>query len=438
MYTAHIGRRALACYNARHGTAFTPRTFFDDVFFNLFFDDPRYLMWVSNAPFDQISKQKKAGDAVERRGALTKLHASVEVLTEPMSHLVLGGKAAELDASTSGQVTDLVLPASAEEAYASWIGTACGIGVAGGLSLLIEQDVVLDALLEGWEIYREWLKQTSDFQPSQMDSWNGWWLIHRFSDTFDEDDPTAGFLPVTKKGTGAYRLKLETPPWSRVVFALAFGTQGSRQTAYVYSLGNTNKTLGFLQIDLPEVYGLPALYRRLFAGQDSLTSEEVATLWETEFGFERACQQGVLGTRSLEPKHLRKYMPTRSDTGSLPRAPSTEFDFVTFRIHQTWIIAMLSNNEELLNFAEESAKVLHDAASPDPRGKATHQRQVDEVLKAGSRRTFVDAVTAVVERDGAYGEALNRLVQAVITMPATDVPLFLSLLRFKYAYLNTK
>ncbi len=438
MYTAHLGRQALARYNVRHGTAHTPRTFFDEVFFPLFFDDARYLMWVNNAPFDQVSKQKKAGDPTERRDALAKLHAGAEVLTEPLGHLVLGGKAADLDASTSGQVTDLVLPASADEAYASWIGTACGIGVAGGLSLLIEHDAVLDALLDGWEVYRSWLKQTPDFQPSQMDSWNGWWLIHSFSDAFDKEDPTAGFLPSTKKGTGRYRLKLDTPPWSRVLFALAFGTRGVRQTAYVYSLGNTNKTLGFLLIDLPEVCGLPALYKRLFARQDTLTSEQIATLWETEFGFERGCQQGVLGTRSLEPKHLRKYMPTRRDAGSLPKAPRNESDHVTLRIYQTWIIAMLSNNEELLAFAEESAKALHEAASPDTRGKATNQRQVDEVLKAGSRKPFVEAVTAVVERDGTRAEGLNRLVHAVMTMPATDVPLFLSLLRFKYAYLNTK
>jgi hypothetical protein len=437
MYTAHIGRRALARYNARHGTNHTPRTFFDVVFFSLFFDDPRYLMWVNNAPFDQISKQKRAGEPKERRDALARLHSGAEVLTEPLSHLVLGGKAADLDASTSGQVTDLILPASADEAYASWIGTACGIGVAGGLSLLIEHDAVLDALLDGWQVYRDWLRQTPDFQPSQMDSWNGWWLIHRFSDTYDEDDPTAGFLPSTKKGTGAYRLKLDTPPWSRVLFALAFGTQGARQIAYVYSLGNTNKTLGFLQIDLPEVYGLPALYRHLFAAQDALTAEEIATLWETEFGFERACQQGVLGTRSLEPKHLRKYMPTRRDAGTLPNAPHNESDHVTFRIYQTWIIAMLSNNEELLAFAEESANALHEAARPSG-SKTTNQRQVDEVLKAGSRKPFVEAITAVVERDGTHAKALNRLVHAVMTMPATDVPLFLSLLRFKYAYLNTK
>lgn len=432
MYTAPIGQRALKRYNARQGTDHTLRTFFDEVFFPLFFDDPRYLMWVNNAPFDQISKQKKAGDREERRDALAKLHVGAGALTEPLGHLVLGGKAADVDASTSGQVTDLVLPASANEAYASWIGAACGIGVAGGLSLLIDHDVVLDALLEGWEVYRTWLKQTPDFQPSQINSWNGWWLIHRFSDAFDEDDPAASFMPSTKKSTG--RLKLDTPPWSRVLFALGFGTQGARQTAYVYSLGNTNKTLGFLQIDLPEVYGLPALYRSLFAGQDTLTSEQVAALWETEFGFERACQQGVLGTRSLMPKHLQKYMPA----GALPKAPRSESDHVTFRIYQTWIIAMLTNNEELLTFAEESAIALHEAASPDDRGRASNQRQVEEVLKAGSRRPFVDAVTAVVSRDGTHAEPLNRLVHEVMKMPATDVPLFLSLLRFKYAYLHNQ
>ena len=435
MYTAYIGRRVLERYNARHGADHDPRSFFDEVFFPLFFDDERYLMWVNNSKFDQKSKQKKSGDPAERREALAAFHTDAAGLKKPHGHLLIGGTARELDSPTSGQVTDLAMPVSADDVYTSWVGAACGIGVAGGFSILLDHDDVLDALMDGWAFYRRWLDQNPTLKPQQIDTWNGWWLMHCFDPYFNPDDALADFQPDTKTGAGKWASQLNTPPWGRVLFALAHSIADVPLTSYVYSLGNTNATIGFIRLDLPQVAYLPQLYERLFGFPGGLNRSAIEKLWETEFGFRRACEQGFIGARALEPKALRKYMPDPRNPGRLPKKPKKESDEITFRIYQTWIIAML-NNEDLLAQAQRAAEALHDFSKQAKRGKQTHKTMVNEVLSAGGRRAFVEHLIPIVEEDGTHKELFNELVHSVVKMPAGNVPLFLALLRFKYAYVS--
>ena len=274
-------------------------------------------------------------------------------------------------------------------------------------------------------------------KPQQMDSWNGWWLIHRFDRYFDADDPLPDFDPHTKKGTGNWAHQLDTPPWVRVLFALARAAGGETQTGYVYTLGNTNKTIGFLHLNLPQVAYLPALYGRLFGKQGGLDRRAVEALWETEFGFQRACEQGHLGTAALEPKDLRKYMPRRRQPGKLPKQPKKDKDHVAFHIYQTWIIAMLSNNEKLLQLAQDAAEALHHHATGGG-GTTTKAKQAVEkdTLAAGARRAFIDGLTALVEKDCTHAQRFDRLVEEIVRMPSSDFPLLLTLIRFKYALLN--
>jgi len=441
MYTAYIGRRLLDLYNRhrRDGPAFSPRAFFDEIFFPLFFDDERYLMLANNSKFDQKAKQRKAGLAAERLEALTAFHADTETLDEPHGHLYLGGTARELDAATSSQVTDVAIPVSADEVYLSWFGTAASVGIKGGLSILFDVDDVLLALIDGWDQYRVYMRQTPPLKPYQIDSWNGWWLIHRFSKTFKTSDPLRDFPsgypeePPIKNGVAAF----STPPWIRLLFALALRDDTRQQTIYVYSFGQTNTTIGFVQLDLPEVRSLPPLYERLFGKTPAFVERgQFVRLYEPAYGFRRACEMGNIGLRALEPGKLRDFMPVRGSKNQLPTPPSgknQQEQAVTFAIYQTWIIAML-NNEDLLAFADETAEALYAYAGAAGRGKTTHLRAVEEgVLKATHRRAFIDGLTEILEKDGAHAETFDRLVTEVVKMPASDFPLLLTLIRFKYA-----
>ncbi len=436
MYTAHIGRRLLDLYNQhrRVGSPLSAREFFDEVFFPLFFDHERYLMFANNSKFDQKAKQRKSREPSERQDALASFHAEVATLDKPLGHLFLGGTASEATRATSGQITDISVPLSTDDVYMSWFGTAASIGVRGGLSLLVDDDEVLLALLDGWEQYRAYMAQTPHLKPYQIDSWNGWWLIHRFDEMFDPGDPLRDLpeLPEEKNGKAEFR----TPPWVRVLFALAGRSQSKPQIAYVYSFGQSNTTVGFVRIDLPAIRGLPDLYERLFGKTPAFVGRrQFIGMYETAFGIRRACELGSIGLRAIEPNKLRDFMPLRGSKNALPSTPSgkkREEQEVSFAIYKTWIIAML-NNEELLKIADEAATALRNLASPGKRAKTTNARSVEEALKATHRRAFIEGLTAILERDETYADVFVRLVRETVLMPVSDFPLLLTLIRFMYA-----
>jgi hypothetical protein len=221
VYSAHIGRRLLTIHNAQAGQTHSPRTFFDEVFFPLFFDSERYLMWVNNSPFDQAFKlrQKQPLTAEVRRDRLTQLHAKAGAIGTQDGSILLGSAALGVEAPTSSQVTALPVPVSTDDVYLSWIGAAAGVGVEGGFSLLIDDDAVLRAIIEGWTEYRRLMDSTPNFKPHQIDTWNGWWLMHRFSRHYEPDRMLPEAMFGAKKDPSS--LALVTARWAAVIFALA-------------------------------------------------------------------------------------------------------------------------------------------------------------------------------------------------------------------------
>ena len=441
MYTEYIGRRLLNLYNEHksEGAPLSPKEFFDNVFFPIVFDDERYLMLANNSKFDQAAKQKKRKPltAEVRRNALAQFHEDVETLEYPHGHLYLGGSARELDAATSSQITDIAIPVSPEEIYCTWIGAAAGIGVKGGFSILIDNDQVLLALLDGWHQYRAFLSQLPTLKPYQIETWNGWWLVHRFSETYyRENDPLRDFPagqqdePALSKGVHSFA----TPPWIRVVFALAYVEATVAQVGYVYSFGQTNTTIGFIRFDLPKVDHLIGTYERLFE-HTRQTRGAFTRLYETQFGFMTACQKGSIGLKAMEPKNLRKYMPSRYDPGKIPKKPTKQGDEINFQLYQTWIIAML-NNDDLLKQTQQIAEALYQFSKEAKRGKQTHKALVNDMLSSPNLKNFIDAITEVTTEGGSDKQLLNELVESVVKMPKSDFPLFLTLLRFKYAYVT--
>ncbi|MGH7503222.1 MAG: hypothetical protein ACREL7_15965 [Longimicrobiales bacterium] len=434
MYATHVGRHILDLYNQRHQSALTPRQFFDEVFFPLFFDDERYLMWVNNSKFDQKYKQRKKRplNAAVRRLALEEFHADAATLTEPHGHLFLGGIVRELTDPTASQVTDLAVPTDADQVYCSWFGAAAGIGVRSGLSLLVDEDDVLEALIEGWTHYRAFMQQTPGLRPHQIDTWNGHWIQHRFSRQYDPADPIApGHIQVEFK-SGAQ--ELATIDWSHAIFALARGLSGRPVMAYVYTFGQMNTTVGFIHLELQAVQRLWEWHRKLFGSPAGLDPSRLAGLYETEFGFYRACEHGAIGLRALEPRKLRDYIPSRPGRSSakLLKPARSEKERTTHTFYQTWIIAML-NNADLIELAQSTAEVLKRHSVSDERGKMAGRRRVDAVLNASGVRPLIDALTDIVKEDGEVAAQIDALVKEIIRMPRSDVPLVLTLIRFKYA-----
>jgi hypothetical protein len=429
MYTAYIGQRIIDLYNeeVRDGEPLSPREFFDEVFFPIFFDHEKFLMQVNNGPFDQAynRKKKKPLTAEVREEALATFHEDVEEAEEPYHYLYVGGIDTNITDFTSGQRTNLSLSAQPDEMYA-----AAGIGVSSGLSLLIDEDEVLLALLEGWKQCRRFMEQTPNVRPHKINSWNGWWITHCFSPDYRADDPLRDLDPKMKKERGEFAFA--TREWVQVLFALARQFPNRKPTAYIYNVGyRRNTTVGFRPLHLPEIQRLTEWYTHLFGDVEGVRPQALAEVYKAAFSFYRACEQGTIGLKAIEPNKLRQYMPSGRGETKQPSAPSTQNQRTRHYIFQTWIIAML-NNEELLEVAGNAAEALRAHAKSGKRGRATPKRRAEQVLDASNKRGFVEQLTEVLENDGEHAAHFEELVEQVVTMPASDFPLFLTLIKFKY------
>lgn len=226
---------------------------------------------------------------------------------------------------------------------------------------------------------------------------------------------------------------MQRPPWTRIIFALSRMFPKSNLNAYTYSFGQMNKTIGFIQLNLPEVTRLSQIYQALFGKMHLLKdTTKLDEVYEAQRGFNLACESGVIGLRALEPKGLRKFMPGHSDKNEYPKEKNPETQ-ITNSIYISWVLAML-NNKDLLALAERASAMLHEYVSREKRAKATRGNRVDKLLSSKSRKELVESLASILEDDSTTSEVCSALVNEVmLNIPNDNVPLFVTLMRFKYA-----
>lgn len=423
MIAVNIGKTFLRAYNEKYECHYTAKEFFVKEYFPLFFDHEKYMQWITNSPFVQGIKKGKLPTPVERKEKLETLQSKISG-NAPDASIAIGFPSLDPVATTSGQVTGLELPLHEEEAYLSWIGGGFGIGIKGGLSLLFnDKDLLLD-LFQGWKIYRDYLNNTSELRGNQINTWNGQWIAHRYNEhSYDESDPTASFAPFDSTKEGGVEVK--TINWTEVLIGLARQHPDALFTGYVYSLGQTNITIGFIPFNLPRIKCTYDLYEKYFGTSNN---DQVRNLFGTEIGFTKACQMGSIGVNALEPKGFRNSL----SKGELPKY--TEEKEISFKTYQIWLLAML-NNEELWEKATQFAEILHAYATSDKKAKTGKSQQVKNLLMSVNQSQFIERATDLV-KESEDTHALDQMVHLVNGMPLDNVPYFLTLLRFKYAVID--
>lgn len=440
MYTSYIGKKFLKLYREKEKKPhdYSAKQFFDEVFFPLFFDDEKHLMHVHGSTFFQaVSPNSLINGEKESTFRLNRLREDIKNNRLSGSTYV-GYAAGGVSATTSGQVTNLDYSPNEEEIYSSWIGQALGIGISGGFVMLLQEDEILVSLFEGWKYYRQYLKQTPNVKNKQIETWNGQWLSHFLSDDYNKDRPFDGFSVEITEVQG--NMAIPTKAWSMVIFALTKRFQG-KITAYAYNLSQTNTTLGFINIYLPEIEYLYELKDKLFLDKSDvvLNRKQISEL-ETFYNFKSACKMGTIGLKAIEPRGLREFMPK----GSVDFAQGKEFkfsdenSFQIFQLYQIWITAML-NKTELLQLASDVAKTLIDLESKQSgreQTKTTQNRTSKEVMESKTIKDFIDGLVEVINNDNA--DTFKNVVEQVLKMPSDNFPLFNTLIRFEYSYQKSK
>ncbi len=431
MITATIGKIFLEAYNKKHSTNYDAKSFFVDVYHPLFFDSNKYLQWVTNSPFVQMKKGQKVETLTsnERKEKLQEFIAKVDVSKSPDSSIAPGFPASEEKefATTSGQVTNLDISVSKEDYYLSWIGSSLGIGLQGGLSILFSNPEILLDVFEGWKLYRKALDETDKLAGNKVNTWNGQWLAHRYDKgNYYAEQPMAGFNPFETSKEGM--MSIATQTWTKLLIGIARQFSFPKMMGYVYRFDKTNTTLGFIPFNLEHIRRPIELYQRLFGEDEGRKAEE---LWGTEKGLRACCQKGAIGIEAMQPKGLKQYMT--ADKGvKLPKYD--EKQIISFHTYQIWLLAML-NNQEMWDKSLEFAKALKSYAESGKKGRTTNSRQIDEVLGATNKRSFMEALSNIAS-DIAGIESIQDIAMTVNSMPTDNVPYFLTLVRFHAAALN--
>lgn len=371
--------------------------------------------------WDDMIKGKKTYETPEQRKCRFEKMIKKTDKSEADMSIARGYASLDIAAPTSGQVTDLKLPNSQEESYASWIGDALGVGVQGGFSILFSKKEILLDIFEGWKLYRKCLNETSMLKGNQINTWNGQWLSHYYDPReYDADMPLAGYSPYNTNKDGI--INIDTQTWTKILIAVSKKYRNSQILGYIYSIGKTNKTIGFIPFDLTQIRRPIHLYEKIFGMSDGRNAE---SLWGTAIGFKTACTYGAIGIKAMEPKGLRDYVYK----GKQPKAHN--YDNINYNVYIIWIYAML-NNDELWEKSQELAKLLNEASSDKDKSISTKRKNlVETVLNATNKKQFIAAATEVVSFIDKKDE-FKGIVKEIHGMPTDNVPYFLTLLRFQY------
>lgn len=461
MYTSVVGRTFLSEYNRRHSLQYSARDFFDKVLFEQVFNDKKYLFWAGNSPFVQgLGGEKKPFfDTQERSEKLGKLHEKIQ-RREIDASTALGFPASEEKeyATTSGLISDLAVPNDDDSIYLSWIGGMLGLGIKGGYCVLINDANITYATYEGWAHYRRFLNDpTASLPPYKLNTWNGQWLAYYL----DDHRYRPGFNVVTLQQDKIFsakqgELEIDTVTWSRLYFSLARSQALDSAIAYIYSLGSTNKTVGFLPFSFRSGRTLIATYQALFGGDEY----KLANISEFDnwFGLnpKQAFELGSIGMHALRPQSLKAYFANDKQlkfhtvnaarnkgetdeayTNRLSAAKDKMQESIIFyQTYKTWLIAMLSKNKtEISDYSREIAQAL--VRYRNGGRKNDRKNLLENDFFKTSKNDMLRALETIITDDSVdmeIVEQMNGLRNQLHFMSREDFTYFTLLLKFDYAY----
>jgi hypothetical protein len=460
MISINVGRKFLKAYNKNNNKSYSSKEFFEKIFFDLFFNHSKYMIWPTNSPFVQMKKGQKVHllSKEERRDKLNEFFVKAKTET-PDSSFAIGFPASELKefATTSGLVSDLGIPADESDIYYSWIGSGLGIGVSGGVCIFFTEPKVLLKIFEGWCVYRHFLNDESlnKLAPNKVNSWNGQWLNYAYSKKYRENFDFASLAnQQVFKQEKSGNVIIGTIKWSRLFFNISRQFSDQTLMGYVYSLGQTNKTLGFFPFHFKQAQKIKHFYKLLF-GENNAIKDSAA--YEDIYGahIKRACELGSIGLYALQPEGLKQYFaegkkPDFKKPNVTPKKGEDENAYkirkekaslkdkgkvILFRTYKTWLVAMITKNkEEMIDYTKDVAIALHSYRAKATKTVAKNLIE-NELLVAKSKKKFIDALVEIVkDTKKEHLDVFKELKNRVHLMTSEDFGYFVVLLRFDYAY----
>ncbi|MBR6597627.1 MAG: hypothetical protein IKK68_06750 [Paludibacteraceae bacterium] len=442
MITSTIGKIFLEAYNKKYSTNYDAKTFFVEVYYPLFFDDNKYLMTAGNTPFENGPKigwakmitGKIPFETLEERKTRYDKFLEKISLGYPTTDNAIAYASADIVSTTSGQSTNIKYPFLEEEIYLSWIGAGLNVRTSGLLILFFDEQILLD-IFEGWKFYREMLANYKLLKGNQIETWNSHWLSFKYSkECMELLFPTISKNIEPCKGLYVGCNQIMSHSWTKLLIAISKYFPDSKMMGYVYDLGQTNTSIGFIPFCLDHIRKAINLYTKFFGAEESAKAEPI---WGTENGFRVCCQKGAIGVEAMQPKGLKPYMTAEKGEIKFPKyREGDEEQKISFNTYQIWLLAML-NNQELWDMSHEFAKALQTYVKKDKNLSTKRSNWVKDILSATSKKAFISSLSEIASDIESF-DIIEKNAKEVNAMPTDNVPYFLTLIRFHYAGLDNK
>lgn len=225
-------------------------------------------------------------------------------------------------------------------------------------------------------------------------------------------------------------IEVNTVDWSNLFFSLSKKLPNKTLSAYIYSLGQTNKTIGFIPIHLKSGNRLIDVNKQLYDSKDIFDSKEFQSLFGRH--IKRACELGSIGLQALRPKGLTKYFNnTRNFTFN------KEQDLINYQSYKIWLTAMMTKNkEEITDYTMDIAALIlrYRSIAKGTIGKNLIEK---ELFTASTKRHFLEVLSTMIkDLEDNDLEALKKLRDEVHLMTNEEFVYFNTLLKFDYKYLE--
>jgi len=215
--------------------------------------------------------------------------------------------------------------------------------------------------------------------------------------------------------------------WARLFFSICQQFPDESITGYVYSLGQTNKTIGFIPFQFKAGTEIKTIYQKLFVQGERIAAKD----FENLFGIhiKRACELGSIGMQALRPEKLKAYFGNQTNLSF-----KKEEEKLLYHVFKTWLVAMLSKNkEDITGYTQSTAEAMHRYRADGT--KTDRKNLLDKMLSSKSKRNFLEGLVEIIE-DARKDDlpVFKNLRDEVHLMANEEYGYFVTLLKFDYAY----
>ena len=477
MTISYYGKKFLKKYNEVENKNLTPKEFFVDIFYPIFYGSDKNLMEVTNSTFSQaayminffIKKELIENNLTWNKNWVEKgnkgyptmsklpekerefLNKNIDKIKETRKKFLLdeffkkikngnndasmfvGGYATELTDSTSFNVsTEYDNIIDTDEIFYSWIGHALSLQL-GGVWFLSDNEDILYNIFTGWNKYDELLTNPlfNELKSGQISTWNSIYLNNMYKTL-----PDKKIIPEEKDS-------LTSISWIKLIFNLS-KKYNNTINSYAYKLGQTNETYGIIPIEFIQINNFFDFCSNYFGDNKYLNKPDLfEQIYGTAFGMDKICEFGSIGMIALKP-NLFKLEEIKYKNSLIQKEINDEYKNINknennSKLYKLYLMATLN----LKDIDKESNEIAEFLIKFDTKlTRKNNKILIDNLLSSSNINNFIKNLSLLSEicYEENLIESINILnkIKNLSISNENNLSTLTSLIRFNYTLLKLK